>query len=82
MTATLKPSAAMCLGRFAALVQRVTETLGLGILIAVVVSVRHAHPSTAAVVGNVVMKQGSQSASKYFQLVCYDTGTLSPEYAL
>lgn len=81
-TATMKPIAAMCLGHFAAPVQRVTETLGLGILIGVVASVRHVHLSTAAVMGNVIMKQGSQSASKYFQLVCYDTCTLSPKYTL
>jgi hypothetical protein len=56
MTATTKLIAAMCLGHFAALVLRVTGTHGLGILIAVVVSVRHAHLSTATVVGNVVMK--------------------------
>jgi Na+/serine symporter len=78
-TATTKLTAAMCLGHFAALVRRAIETLGLGILIVVAVSVRHAHLNTAAVVGNVVTKQGSQSVSKYFQLVCYDTGTLSPE---
>jgi hypothetical protein len=64
MTATIKPIAAMCLGHFAALVQRAIGIPGLGILIAVVVFVRHAHLNTATVVGSVVMNWGSQSASK------------------
>lgn len=80
MTVTTKPTAAMCLGHFAALVLRATEILGLAILIAVVVSVRHAHLNTAVAVGNVVMKRGSQSASMYFRLVSYDMDARSHEY--
>jgi hypothetical protein len=66
MTATIKLTAAMCLGHFAALVLRAIGTHGLGILIAVVVSVRCARRSTATVMANVVMKQDCLSASKSY----------------
>ena len=69
MTVTIKLTAVMCLVLFAVLVLRVTGTLGLGILIAVVVNVKHAPLSTATVVGSAVMKQGSQCASKTVQFV-------------
>jgi hypothetical protein len=64
---TIKPTAVMCLVLFAVLVLRATGTLGLGILIAVVVSVKHALLSTATVVESAVMNQGSQCASKAVQ---------------
>lgn len=70
-TATTKPTAAMCSVHFAALVLRAIGTHGLGILIAVVVNVRHARLSTATVAGNVVMKQDCQSASKSIELMYY-----------
>jgi len=63
-TVTIKLTAVMCLVLFAVLVLRVIGTLGLGILIAVVVNVKHAPLSTATVVGSAVTKQGSQCASK------------------
>jgi hypothetical protein len=69
MTVTIKPTAVMCLVHFAVLVLRATGTLGLGIPIAVVVNVKPAPLSTAAVVESAVTKQGSQYASKTVQLV-------------
>lgn len=67
MTVTIKPTAVMCSVLFAVLVPRATGTLGLVILIAVVVSVKHALLSTATVVESAVTKQGSQCASKTVQ---------------
>jgi hypothetical protein len=69
MTVTIRPTVVMCLVHFAVLVLRATGTLGLGILIAVVVNVKPAPPSTAVVVESAVTKQGSQCASKTVQLV-------------